>query len=87
MSIDDIRNILVSFLTSRFELPFGKDPGLDLDTPLYDCGYIDSMDSLVLLAYIEKTFSMKISTKELIESPMNSVNEMAELIAGKLGIK
>jgi len=78
---NDIESRIVDFLKDRFELPFGEDIELSYDTHLYDLGYIDSMDSLVLITFLEKTFKIEITTQELIDSSINTVNEMVEFIS------
>ena len=82
MSKEEIKSTLKKFLIKRFELSFG-DPELDDDTHLYEKGYIDSIDSLVLLTFLEKTFKIKIDAQDLIDFPINTVNEMVEFISAR----
>lgn len=84
MTKAEILDSLVKFLIDRLEIPFGDDPDLDYDTNLFDSGNIDSLDSLVLLTYIEKTFKVAVEPDDLIEHPFNTVNEIADFIASRL---
>ena len=84
MTKNDIESRIVDFLKDRFELPFGEDGELGYDTHLYDLGYIDSMDSLVLITFLEKTFKIEITTQELIDSSINTVNEMVEFVSARV---
>ena len=84
MTKNEIENSILDFLKDRFELPFGEDEELGYDTHLYDNGYIDSMDSLVLITFLEKTFKIAITTQELIDGSINTVNEMIEFVSARV---
>ena len=81
MQKSDIQKKIKDFLIARFELDFGKDPDLNDDTHLYDQGYIDSLESLVLLQFLEKTFGLSIGTQDLMEDPINTVHEMVDFVS------
>lgn len=81
---EKIRDSLVKFLIDRLEIPFGDDPELDDDTHLFDYGYIDSLDSLVLLTFLEKTFKVNISPDDLANNSLNTVNEITNFIFSRL---
>lgn len=83
MTKAEIKDSLVPFLIDRLEIPFGLDSDLDDDTHLFDSGYIDSLDSLVLLTFIEKTFKIAIEPDDLIENPFNTVNEITDFICSR----
>ena len=80
MSKEEIYKQLKDFLIDRFELPFGDDPDLGDETHLYDDGFIDSMDTLVLLTFLEKTFQIKVETQDLLDSPINTVQEIVDFV-------
>ena len=84
MSKEEIRDSLVKFLIDRLELPFGDDAELDNDTHLFDYGYLDSLDSLVLLTFLEKTFKVAVSTDDLIDNSLNTVNEITDFVFSRL---
>jgi len=81
---EEIRDTFVKFLIDRLEIPFGDDPDLDDDTHLFDFGYIDSLDSLVMLTFLEKQFKIKVSPDDLIENSLNTVNEITDFIFSRL---
>jgi acyl carrier protein len=81
MSPKDIRQALVNFLAERFDLVLIEGSSPDDDTHLYDEGYIDSLDSIVLLNFLEKTFSLSIDTQDLMDHPFNTINEIVSFIA------
>ena len=76
---DDIRNKLVDFFENKFEISF-KSGETDADTDLFDEGLIDSMDSLILVTFLEKTFDITINPQHLTDNPFNSVNDIADLV-------
>lgn len=82
MDKDEILETMVDFLSERFELVF-DDEDLDYDTDLFEFGYVDSLESLVIVNFIEKKFKISVSPDDLIENPINSVNEMADFIHKK----
>ena len=81
LSLEDIKKTIVDFLVERFDLDFEDDPDLNEDTHLYDRGYIDSLDSLVLLNFLEKTFDLTIDTQDLMDNPINTIHEMVSFVA------
>jgi acyl carrier protein len=78
-----IEKKVVELLSNRFEIPFGDD--VDYDTDLFKNGFIDSIESVVVISNFEKTFGISISPKDLIDNSMNTVNEMVEFISKILG--
>jgi len=84
VSKEEVRDSLVKFLIDRLELPFGQDAELDDDTHLFDYGYLDSLDSLILLTFLEKSFKVTVSPDDLIENALNSVNEITDFVFSRL---
>ncbi len=69
------------FLEERFDLDFEND--LDNETDLFGGGYVDSLESLVIINFIEKKYKIKISPDDLVENEFNSVNDIVEFIKMK----
>jgi len=84
LSPDDIQKTIIDFLSERFDLDFEDDPDLNEDTHLYDRGYIDSLDSLVLLNFLEKTFDLTIATQDLMDNPINTIHEMVSFVSERM---
>lgn len=83
MDKQSIEKKVVELLSKRFEIPFEDD--VDYDTNLFENGFIDSIDSVVVISNFEKTFGISISPKDLIDNSMNTVNEMIVFISKMLG--
>jgi acyl carrier protein len=84
MSKEEVKDTLIKFLLDRLEIPFGDEPELDNDTHLFDCGYIDSLDSLVLLTFLEQKFKVLISPDDLADNSLSTVNEITEFVFSRL---
>ena len=61
------------------------DPDYDVDTHLFDAGYLDSLGAVELVLFVEKEFGIEISQKDIVMYPMNTVREIADVVAQKLG--
>lgn len=61
------------------------DPDYDVDTHLFDAGFLDSLGAVELVLFVEKEFGIEISQKDIVMFPMNTVREIADVVAQKLG--
>lgn len=67
------------------ELLFGQEQGLTDDVSFLDQGIIDSTGVLALVAFLEKTFGIKVEDQELTPDNLDSVNAAARFVARKIG--
>ena len=58
---------------------------VNIDEPLYTSNLIDSMGTVDLAMMLEEEFSIKIDTRDIIESNFDSVNKLASYIESRLG--
>jgi acyl carrier protein len=56
------------------------DPGFSYDIDLFDCGYVDSVGLVELLAFIADRFEMEISDDDLLSDTFSNINGMAAVI-------
>jgi acyl carrier protein len=63
---------------------FGQADGLTDEASFLDRGIIDSTGVLELVAYIEKTFEVKVHDDELIPENLDSINAVAGYLQRKL---
>lgn len=82
MSLQEITGILYQFVKEKFDI--GDDPDYTAEVNLFDYGFIDSMEATEILLYVEERFHVEITQKDIVLSPMNSVAEIAAVVAGKL---
>jgi len=57
---------------------------VNIDEPLYTSNLIDSMGTVDLAMMLEEEFSIKIDTRDIIESNFDSVNKLADYIKSKI---
>lgn len=70
------------FILEEF-LP-GEDPDeLQEDTELMSTGVLDSLATLKIVTFLEETYSVQIDPHEADESHMNTLGEIAALVASK----
>ena len=72
-----IRTHLIDFFL------FGQDNGLTNDASLLEKGIIDSTGVLELVAYLEKTFGIKIENDELLPENLDSIDAIVGFIERK----
>ena len=78
----DIENKIETYIRDYFEI--GDDPDLTLDTHLFDEGFVDSLGAVQIVSFVEETFNIEITQKDLTLYPMNTINEIAEVIKTKI---
>lgn len=78
----DIENKLETYIRDYFEI--GDDPDLTLDTHLFDEGFVDSLGAVQIVSFVEETFGIEITQKDLTLYPMNTINEITEVIKTKI---
>lgn len=54
------------------------------DSKIFEEGLFDSMGFILLISFIEETFSIKAKDSELLESNFESLNAMADYVTRKL---
>ncbi len=71
-----------AFIFSNFLFDAGES-ALDNDASFLEQGIIDSTGVLELVEWLEETFAIKVEDEELIPENLDSVNLLAQFIAGK----
>ena len=79
----DVMEKICDYVKEHFEI--GDDPDFGLDVNLFDEGFVDSLGATEIVFYIEDTFGIKITQKDIILYPMNTVREIAQVVERKLG--
>ena len=78
----DIAKTISDFITDKFEI--GDDPDFNNDVHLFNEGFVDSFGAVEIVAFVEDTFNIKITQKDITLYPMNTVNEIAAVVESKL---
>jgi D-alanine--poly(phosphoribitol) ligase subunit 2 len=69
----------------REHFNIGDDPEFTPDAHLFDLGFVDSLGAMEIVAFVEETFGIAITQKDITLYAMNTVNEIAGVVGGKLG--
>lgn len=81
--MNNIKDQVKQYILDKF-LP-GADPEeLEDDTPLISGGILDSLATMNLVAFLEKTFSVSIAAHEADEDNLGTLQDIEKLIQSKL---
>jgi len=79
----DIINDIYNYIVNTFEIQVDED--FTMDVNLFDYGYVDSLNSMMIVSYLESHFNIEISQRDLMLHPMNTINELSAVVKIKLG--
>ena len=80
--MEDIAQVVHRFILREF-LP-GEDPDeLDGSTPLITGGILDSISTLKLVVFLEENFGINIEAHEAGVEHLDSIDQIADLVATK----
>ena len=80
--MEEIKNTLRDYIRNEFEI--GDDPDFTDDVHLFDEVFVDSFNSVEIIHFVEETFEIKITQRDITLYPMNTINEIAEVISEKI---
>jgi len=79
----DIGKRIYVYIVETFEIE--EDDDFNADINLFDYGYVDSLDAMTIISWLETTFEIEVTPRDLILFPMNTINELADMVKGKMG--
>ncbi len=82
MELRQIEEIISAYVREKADI--GDDPDYTMEVNLFDYGFLDSVDATELVLFVEERFGVEITQKDLVKYPMNSVAEIAAVVAEKL---
>lgn len=77
-----VAETISEFIRERFEI--GDDPDFDNDVHLFNEGFVDSFGAVEIIHFIEQTYNVQITQKDITLYPMNTVNEIATVVESKI---
>ena len=80
--MNDIQQAIYDFIKERFEI--GDDPDFTPDVHLFDSGFVDSLGALEIVDFAEEHWHIEITQRDLTLYPMNTVEEIAAVVAAKV---
>ena len=81
MKIEEIKEALYDYIKEEFNI--GDDPDFSTDINLFDYGFVDSFGASMIIMFIEKKFNIEITQKDIVLYPMNSIDEISEIVMSK----
>ena len=81
--MENVKDTLRSYILEHFNIE-PDDPDFDDDVHLFDYGFVDSLGATELVLFLEETFGVQITQKDIILYAMNTVNEIAGVVERKL---
>lgn len=82
MTLEQIKENLYNYIMEKYELE--GDPDYTTDVNLFDYGFLDSMGATEVIMWLEETYQIEITQKDILLYPMDSVDEIAEVVYGKV---
>lgn len=83
MSNEEIKSTIKAFIAATF-LPGESPDEINDETRFVTDGILDSLGSLQLVAFVEKTYKVKIAAHEVDVEYLDSLDTIAALIRSKL---
>ncbi|MEE1352181.1 MAG: acyl carrier protein [Clostridia bacterium] len=77
-----VAETISNFVAEKFEI--GDDPDFNNDVHLFNEGFVDSFGAVEIIHFIEETYGIEITQKDITLFPMNTVNEIAEVVESKI---
>ncbi|MDD6563527.1 MAG: acyl carrier protein [Clostridiales bacterium] len=76
-----IAETISEFIREKFEI--GDDPDFTNDVHLFNEGFVDSFGAVEIIHFVEETYAISITQKDITLFPMNTVNEIAAVVESK----
>lgn len=80
--MEKIRETLNQFIREHFEI--GNDPDFTNDVHMFNEGFVDSFGAVEIIHFVEETYGIQITQRDITLYPMNTVNEIAAVVAKKI---
>ena len=80
--MEEIKEKLRAFIQEKFEID--DDPDFTDDVHLFNEGFVDSFGAVEIIHFIEQTYNIEITQKDITLYPMNTIEEIAEVVENKL---
>lgn len=84
--MDYIKKTLEDYIRKTFKVDDDDDDFTD-DVHLFDYGYIDSFGATALIVFIEDTYKIEVTNKDIMTYSMNTINEIAEFVSRKVDVQ
>ena len=79
----NVKEILRDYILEHFEID-ADDPDFGDDVHLFDYGVVDSLGATEIVLFLEDTFQIQITQADITLYPMNTIDEIAQVVESKL---
>ena len=77
-----VEETLNEIIREKFEI--GDDPDFTNDVQMFNEGFVDSFGAVEIIHFVEETYGIQITQRDITLFPMNTVNEIAKVIKKKI---
>lgn len=70
------------FIREKFDIY--DDPDFTNDVHLFNEGFVDSFGAVEIIQFVEETYNIEITQRDITLYPMNTVEEIAEVVESKI---
>ncbi|MBR0359737.1 MAG: acyl carrier protein [Clostridia bacterium] len=77
-----VTETITEFIREKFDI--GDDPDFTTDVHLFNEGFVDSFGAVEIINFVEETYDIEITQKDITLYPMNTVEEIAEVVESKI---
>lgn len=79
----NVKETLRNYILEHFEID-ADDPDFADDVHLFDYGFVDSLGATEIVLFLEDTFHVEITQADITLYPMNTIDEIAQVVESKL---
>lgn len=77
-----VTETISEFIREKFDI--GDDPDFTNDVHLFNEGFVDSFGAVEIIHFVEETYGIEITQKDITLFPMNTVDEIAAVVESKI---
>ena len=77
-----VAETISKFIREKFEI--GDDPDFSNDVHLFNEGFVDSFGAVEIIHFVEQTYGIEVTQKDITLFPMNTVDEIAAVVESKI---
>ena len=77
-----VTETISEFIREKFDI--GDAPDFTNDVHLFNEGFVDSFGAVEIIHFVEETFGIEITQRDITLYPMNTVSEIAEVVESKI---
>lgn len=81
--LNKIKDELRNYIIENFDVE-ADDPDFSDDVHLFDYGFLDSLNATQTVLFLEDTFNIEITQRDITLYPMNTIDEIASVVLKKL---